>query len=176
MEHSRKSMPATSARLSARVTRGGPAHNFLPRLVATSLLAGLVASLGNVGSAMAGSAEKVAKARATIDQYLESHPEMVIDFSKTSGEYCINALKVKGGHMTHFAIDPSKTTEDVIVFVDAQPLIDAGVDFSKLPHLPSTLGAMKNGQWYYLPKGGADPHHGTKQSKRAMLVRATDVQ
>jgi len=147
-----------------------------PRLVVTTLLAALLASFTCAGAAVAGSSDKVGKAQAAIGQYLQAHPEMVIDFSGVSGEYCINALKVKGGHMTHYAIDPSKTTEDVIVFVDARPLIDAGVDFSKLPRLPSKLGSMKNSQWYYLPKGGVDPHHGTKQSKRAMLVRATNIQ
>jgi len=152
------------------------AINALPRVVATSLLAGFVVFSTHVGVALGEPADKVAKTHAAIGQYLKEHPEMVIDFSGVSGEYCVNALKVKGGHMTHYAIDPSKTNEDVIVFVDAQPFIEAGMDLTKLPPLPNTLGTMKNGQWYYLRKGAPDPHHGTKQSKRAMLVRATDIQ
>lgn len=171
MRHARKRIFENAIELPAPGKR-----HVLPRLVMTALLAGFVGSFTYAGVAVAGSGDKVAKANAVIGQYLQTHPEMVIDFSNVSGEYCINALKVQGGHMTHYAIDPSKTTEDVIVFVDAQPLIDAGVDFSKLPRLPSRLGGMKNGQWYYLPKGGVDPHHGSKQSKRAMLVRATNVQ
>ena len=135
-----------------------------------------VVSLGVANVAKAGPADNADKAHAAIGKYLENHPEMVIDFSDISGEYCVNTWKVKGGHMTHYAIDPSKTTEDVIDFVKAKPFIDAGIDVTKLPQLPGTLGAMKNGQWYYLPKGGADPHHGKKQSPRALLVRATDIQ
>ena len=139
------------------------------------LIAGLTAFFTFANTATAGSTDKVVKAHAAIGAYLETHPKMVIDFSKVSGEYCINTWKVKGGHMAHYAIDPSKTTEDVVDFVKAQPLIDAGIDVTKLPRLPSELGVMKNRQWYFLPKGGFDPHHGKKQ-KRALIVRASNIQ
>ena len=135
---------------------------------------GLFAALALSQGALAEAAKD--KASATIDAYLQSHPEMVIDFSKTSGEYCINTWKVGGGHMTHYATDPSKTTEDVIDFVKAQSFIDAGIDVTTLPELPSELGAMENGQWYYLPKGGAEPHHGAKEFPIALMVRATEIQ
>ena len=139
------------------------------------ILAGAV-SLGVASVAAAGSADKAAKAHAAIGTYLETHPEMVIDLSKVSGEYCFNTWKVKGGHMTHYAIDPSKTTEDMIDFVKAQSFVDAGIDVTKFPQLPSKLGAMKKNQWYYLAKGGADPHHGKKRSKWAAIVRAANIQ
>ena len=116
------------------------------------------------------------KASEAINNYLDTHPEMVIDFSTVSGEYCINTWRVGGGHMTHYAIDPSKTTEDVIDFVKAQTFIDAGVDVSKLPRLPNKLGAMENGQWYFLPEGAPEPHHGSKEFPAALIVRATDIQ
>lgn len=164
-----------SVESEASVMSGNQDRRFLPRAIIASLLAGLMASLAFTNTATAGSADKVAKAHAAIGAYLETHPEMVIDFSDVSGEYCVNTWKVKGGHMAHYAIDPSKTTEDVIDFVKAQSLIDAGIDVTKLPRLPSELGAKKNGQWYYLPKGGFDPHHGKKQ-KRALMVRATNIQ
>ena len=153
-----------------------PARRNASRIAAASLLAGFVATTVLPGAATAEPKGKIAKSHAVLGQYLQKHPEMVIDFSKVSGEYCINALKVKGGHMTHYAVDPSKTTEDIILFVDAQPFLDAGIDLSALPKLPDIVGTMKTGQWYYLAKGAPDPHHGTKQSKRAMLVRSTDVQ
>ena len=131
-------------------------------------------SIGTFQFAHADSAKD--KALETINNYLDTHPEMVIDFSKVSGEYCINTWKVGGGHMTHYAIDPSKTTEDVIVFVKAQTFVDAGVDVTKLPRSPKKLGAMENGQWYFLPKGAAEPHHGLKEFPAALIVRATDIQ
>lgn len=133
-------------------------------------------SLGFANVATAGSVDKAAKAHAAIGVYLETHPEMIIDLSKVSGEYCVNTWKVKGGHMTHYAIDPSKTTEDVIDFVKAKPFVVAGIDVTKLPQLPTKLGAMKNGQWYYVAKGGADPHHGWKAAPLAMIVRAAEIQ
>ena len=115
------------------------------------------------------------QASATIDAYLQSHPEMVIDFSKTSGEYCINTWKVGGGHMTHYAIDPSKTAEDVIDFVPADSMISAGVNVDDLPQMPGELGAMEPNQWYYLPAGSFEPHHGGKMPM-SLIVRATNIE
>lgn len=142
----------------------------------TAAVLALAVSLGFANVAAAGSPDKVAKAQAAIANYIETHPEMIIDLAKKSGEYCVNTWKVKGGHMTHYAIDPSKTTEDVIDFVKAQSFIDAGIDVTKLPRMPDKLGVMKNGQWYYLPKGAPEPHHGSKAFSRAMIIRATDIQ
>ena len=122
----------------------------------TAVVLALAVSLGVASVATAHPIDKAAKAHAVIGAYIETHPEMIIDFANVSGEYCVNTWKVKGGHMTHYAIDPSKTTEDVIDFVQAQSFIEAGVDVAKFPRYPGKLGAMKNDQWYYLPKGGAE--------------------
>ncbi len=142
----------------------------------TTVALALAVSLGVASVATAHPTDKAAKAHAVIGAYIETHPEMIIDFANVSGEYCVNTWKVKGAHMTHYAIDPSKTTEDVIDFVKAQSFVDAGIDMTKLPRLPSELGAMKNGQWYYVPKDGVEPHHGSMAFPVALIVRATDIQ
>ncbi len=142
----------------------------------TAVVLALAVSLGVASVATAHPIDKAAKAHAVIGAYIETHPEMIIDFANVSGEYCVNTWTVKGSHMTHYAIDPSKTTEDVIDFVKAQSFVDAGIDMTKLPRLPSKLGAMKNGQWYHLPKDGMEPHHGSKAFPVALIVRATDIQ
>lgn len=110
----------------------------------------------------------------TISSYLSSHPEMVIDFTSKSGEYCLNTWKVGGSHMTHYAVDPSKTSEDVIDFVKTSSL-EGVIDVSKLPLAPTELGAMKPNQWYFLPAGQFDPHHG-KPAKVDLVVRATNIE
>lgn len=117
---------------------------------------------------------KVEASKLAIGAMLESHPEMVVDLSKTSGEYCVNTWNVGGGHMTHYAIDPSRSREDVIEFVrlDSFP---GHVDVSALPRLPGELGRMKPNQWYHLPVGGYDPHHATR-FPFALLIRATNVE
>ena len=145
------------------------------RHVATVALA-LAVSFGVASVATAHPTGKAAKAYAAIGNYIDTHPEMIIDLADVSGEYCVNTWKVKGGHMTHYAIDPSKTTEDVIDFVKAQSFMDAGIDVTLLPRLPAKLGVMENGQWYYLPKGGAEPHHGWKAAPLALIVRANNIQ
>ncbi len=145
------------------------------RHVATVALA-LAVSFGVASVATAHPTGKAAKAYAAIGTYIDTHPEMIIDFADVSGEYCVNTWKVGGAHMTHYAIDPSKTTEDMIDFVKAQSFIDAGIDVTKLPRLPAKLGVMENGQWYYLPKDGAEPHHGSAAFPVALMVRATDIQ
>jgi hypothetical protein len=106
--------------------------------------------------------------------YVDSHPEMVIDFSEQSGEYCMNTWKVGGGHMTHYSTDPSKSSEDVIDFVRVESFSGA-VDVDKLPRLPSELGKMEPNKWYYLPAGAYDPHHNT-EFEIPLLVRSANVQ
>lgn len=145
------------------------------RHVATVALA-LAVSFGVASVATAHPTGKAAKAYAAIGTYIDTHPEMIIDLADVSGEYCVNTWKVGGAHMTHYAIDPSKTTEDMIDFVKAQSFIDAGIDVTKLPRLPAKLGVMENGQWYYLPKDSAEPHHGAAAFPVALMVRATDIQ
>lgn len=110
----------------------------------------------------------------TIGQYLESHPEMVIDLRKVSGEFCFNTWAVGGHHMTHYAVDPSATREDMIDFVPVGPMQGA-VDVTKLPRFPGKLGSMEPNQWYYLPAGELEPHHG-KKFPFPLLLRATDIE
>jgi len=147
-------------------------------------LVGLMVSAGlpQLASARTAAAEDphkqaaIASAElATIAKYLQSQPAMALDFSKVSGEYCLNTWKAGGGHMTHFAIDPSGTQEDVIDFMKADSLVGAGLNVSNLPRLPDKLGAMEPNQWYYQPAGGFDPHHGGPASV-SLLVRASNLQ
>ncbi|MFQ5936469.1 MAG: hypothetical protein ACE5LB_08685 [Acidiferrobacterales bacterium] len=125
----------------------------------------------------AGAHELTGKAKGQVDTIaglVKSHPEIVIDFSKKSGEYCMNTWKVGGSHMTHYAIDRSKTVEDVIDFVKVASL-KGSIDVNSLPLAPTKLGAKKPNQWYYLPAGRHDPHHG-KALPKDLLVRATNVE
>ncbi len=142
----------------------------------TTVALALAVSLGVASAATANPAETAAKAQAVINAYIDTHPEMIVDLADVSGEYCVNTWRVGSAHMTHYAIDPSKTTEDVIDFVLAQSFIDAGIDVTKLPTMPAKLGAMENGHWYYLAKGSAEPHHGSEAFPIALMVRATDIQ
>ena len=122
-------------------------------------------------------AERSAKVQAEIDtisQYLDSHPEMVIDLRRVSGEFCFNTWKVGGGHMTHYAVDPSKTREDMIDFVRADSMA-AGLEVEKLPRFPGGLNSMEPNTWYYLPAGEFEPHHGTR-FPFPLLLRATNIQ
>ena len=105
---------------------------------------------------------------------LSLRPQTAIDFSSVSGEYCFNLGLGKGANMTHYAIDPSKSVEDVIDFVNAEPLLKAGVNLDGLPKFPGKLGSMKPNQWYFLPARMFEPHHG-KKFPMAMMVRASNV-
>ena len=148
--------------------------------LATSFLIGALAS--NVALATEQKEEmahkqasKVAGELGTIAGYLQSHPEMALDFTQVSGEYCLNTWKAGGAHMSHFAVDPSKTQEDVIEFVKASSLTDAGIDVMGLPGMPGKLGAMEPGKWYYLPAGEFEPHHGG-EFKVPLLIRASNLE
>ncbi len=59
--------------------------------------------------------------------------------------------------MIRYAIDPASTKEDVIDFVNAEPLIEAGLDVDALPRYPEELGAMEPSQWYFLPEDEYEP-------------------
>jgi hypothetical protein len=120
-------------------------------------------------------ASKVAGALGTIAGYLQSHPEMALDFTQVSGEYCLNTWKAGGAHMSHFAVDPSKTQEDVIEFVKSSSLTDAGIDVTGLPRMSGQLATMEPGKWYYLPAGEFEPHHGGK-FKVPLLIRASNLE
>jgi len=131
------------------------------------LLAGVVLASG-LGGHAAKAAEGTNQAAivggelATLANQLHLRPETALDFTKVSGEYCFDVRLGEGGHMTHYATDPTKTQEDVIDFVNAAPLLKAGVRLDSLPRFPGRLGSMTPNQWYFLPAGELEPHHGIK--------------
>ena len=105
-----------------------------------------------------------------IARLLRARPEMAIDRTKESGEFC---LKSGLGTMTHYAKDPDRTREDIVYEFAAAPLVKAGLDLRKLGLLPA-LGKMEPGQWYYLPEGQVDPHHQHTMQGATLLI-AVDV-
>src|SRR6266849_2116653 len=90
-----------------------------------------------------------------IARILRANPEVAIDRTAASGEYCFNSGL---GTMVHFAAQPERTPEDVVYEFDASGLIAAGLDPSRLQQLPER-GQMTPGVWYFLPRGQQDPHH-----------------
>jgi hypothetical protein len=90
-----------------------------------------------------------------IARILRAKPELALDRTAASGEYCFNSGL---GTMVHFATQPERTPEDVIYEFDASGLITAGLDPARLQALPE-LGRMTAGVWYFLPQGQQDPHH-----------------
>jgi hypothetical protein len=90
-----------------------------------------------------------------IARILRANPEMAIDRTAASGEYC---FKSGPGTMVHFAAQPERTLEDIVYELDASGLIAAGLDPARMKRLPE-LGRMTPGVWYFLPKGQLDPHH-----------------
>jgi hypothetical protein len=90
-----------------------------------------------------------------IARILRANPEVAIDRTAASGEYC---FKSGPGTMVHFAAQPERTSEDVVYELDASGLIAAGLDPARMKQLPE-LGQMTPGVWYFLPKGQLDPHH-----------------
>jgi hypothetical protein len=143
-----------------------------------TVLVTILIILGGVGTASSPAADSqagiVAGELSTIANQLSLRPDLAIDFTKVSGEYCFNAGLGAGGHMTHYATDPTRTQEDVIDFVNAEPLVKAGVDVANLPRFPGGLNSMTSGQWYFLPAGELEPHHGTK-FPFPLLIRATNI-
>jgi hypothetical protein len=105
-----------------------------------------------------------------IARLLRAKPEMAIDRTGESGEYC---LKSSQGTMTHYASDAATTREDIVYEFAATPLLQVGLDPTRLPSLPA-LGKMEPGQWYYLAEGQVDPHHQHKMPGPTLLV-AVDV-
>jgi hypothetical protein len=90
-----------------------------------------------------------------IARILRANPEVAIDRTAASGEYC---FKSGPGTMVHFAAQPERTSEDIVYELDASGLIAAGLDPARMKQLPE-LGRMTPGVWYFLPKGQRDPHH-----------------
>ena len=105
-----------------------------------------------------------------IARLLRAKPEMAIDRTKESGEFC---FKSSPGTMTHYAQNPDSTKEDIVYEFAAAPLVKAGLDPKKLALLPA-LGKMEPGQWYYLPEGQVDPHHQHPMPGPTLLI-AVDV-
>ena len=101
-----------------------------------------------------------------IARLLRAKPEMAIDRTKESGEYC---LKSGLGTMSHYARDPEGTREDIVYEFAAAPLVKAGLDPQKLAVLPA-LGKMEPGEWYYLPEGQVDPHHQHAMPGASVLI------
>ncbi len=122
----------------------------------------------------ADQSETVEAKKEAISSYLDSHPEMVVDLRDVSGEFCFNTWKVGGGQMTHYAVDPSTTQEDMIEFVRVDSL-QGSLDVDKLPRFPGKLGSMEPNTWYYLPAWHHEPHHGTR-FPFALILRATNIQ
>lgn len=102
----------------------------------------------------------------TIAGILRTKPQIAIDQTAASGEYCFNTGL---GTMVHFATQPDRTPEDVVYEFDASGLIAAGLDPSRLQQLPER-GRMTPGTWYFLPKGQRDPHHSHAMSAPTIAI------
>ena len=101
-----------------------------------------------------------------IARILRANPEIAIDQTTASGEYCFNSGL---GTMIHFATQPERTPEDVVYEFDASGLITAGLNPSRLQQLPEQ-GRMTPGVWYFLPKGQQDPHHAHAMSAPTIAI------
>lgn len=102
---------------------------------------------------------------------LATKPGMAFDFSHQSGEMC---FAPGHGDMIHYAIDPGKTSEDVIYMLNAQPFIDHGLRVAELPIMPSKTGTLKPFQWYYYDGKTIEPHH-NRQFLRPLLIMSLNV-
>jgi len=107
-----------------------------------------------------------------VARILALKPAMAIDFTKKSGEYCLNT---GGPVMTHFSVKPDQTAEDIVTFVDVAPLVAKGLRLEEFPPLPGEPGKMQPGTWYRYEGEATEPHHGMKMSGRTWLVVAVDV-
>jgi len=101
-----------------------------------------------------------------IARILRAKPDIAIDQTSASGEYCFNSGH---GTMVHFATQPERTPEDVVYEFDASGLIAAGLDTSRMQQLPER-GQMTPGLWYFLPKGQPDPHHGHAMANPTIAI------
>ena len=101
-----------------------------------------------------------------IARILRANPEVAIDRTAASGEYC---FKSSLGTMVHFADQPERTSEDVVYEFDASGLIQAGLDPARMKQLPG-LGRMTPGVWYFLPQGQPDPHHAHAMSAPTIAI------
>jgi hypothetical protein len=98
---------------------------------------------------------------------LREQPAMAIDFTHLdTPQHCFNT----GGDMLHIADDPS--VEVPLAYLHpAKPLVDAGLDVTKLPVEPEASAELKGDTWYYYPAGGRiEPFHG-RALGTPMIVR-----
>ncbi len=117
---------------------------------------------------LTGPAKKEILAMAAV---LAAKPGMAFDFSAQSGEMCFAPGR---GDMMHYAVDPGKTTEDIVYMLNAQPFIANGLQVSKLPRLPVEKEKMEPFQWYYYDGTTVEPHHG-RQWNRPYLYMSVNV-
>ena len=98
---------------------------------------------------------------------LRRNPSMAIDFTHLDEpQHCFNT----GGDMLHVADDPAARVS-LAYLHPAAPLVEAGLDVTKLPEEPETLAGLAPNTWYYYPGGGrVEPLHG-KALGGPMLVR-----
>src|SRR5438067_5346464 len=101
-----------------------------------------------------------------IARILRAKPDVAIDQTAASGEYCFNSGR---GTMVHFATQPERTPEDVVYEFDPSELIAAGLNTSRMQQLPDR-GQMTPGVWYFLPKGQQDPHHGHAMANPTIAI------
>ncbi len=110
----------------------------------------------------------------TVATQLHLRPETAIDLSDGSGVYCFDTGLERGGRMACYAVDPEATRKDVLDFINADPLIEAGLNAEDLPRLPAERDTMRSGQWYFVPTGDLEPHH-NKRFRFPVLVRAVNL-
>ena len=70
-----------------------------------------------------------------IARILRAKPEVAVDQTTASGEYCFNSGH---GTMVHFATQPERTPEDVVYEFDASGLMAAGLEDRKSTRLNSS--------------------------------------
>jgi hypothetical protein len=80
-----------------------------------------------------------------IARILRGNPEIALDRTAASGEYC---FKSSPGTMVHFAVQPERTSEDIVYELDASGLIAAGLDPARMKQLPE-LGRMIPGGIFF---------------------------
>ena len=92
-----------------------------------------------------------------------------IDITNASGEYCM-LEKVTKHNMIHYSSHPEKTHEDIVYYLNPKTFIENGLDVSKLPRQPKSLGEMTPLQWYYYDGTYVEPHQGTKMNKEFVIM------
>lgn len=109
-----------------------------------------------------------------VSQLLIHNPDIAIDLSEVSGYHCFNTGLADGGFMVHFADDPAEQDEEVVTFHRAEYLEKAGLNLENLPQAPEAVEEMELRQWYVIPAGQHDPHHGMKW-EFPMIIMADNV-